>query len=60
MLRPAVAVGRFGVFPSRQRGHGVDLAEELVGGFFELGEVEPQRMLAIRLHVLDAEARCSP
>ena len=58
--RPAATVGRFRFFRSRQRGHGVDLAEQLVGGLLELGEVEPQRMLVVRVHVLDAEARCTP
>ena len=53
LLRPGGAFGRLGQLPARQRRHGVDLAEQLVGGGFELGEVGAQRMLGIRLHVLD-------
>ena len=40
------------LFWSRQRGHGVDLAEQLVGGLFELSEVQSQRMRCVRVHVL--------
>ena len=40
------------LFWSRQRGHGVDLAEQLVGGLIELSEVQSQRMRCVRVHVL--------
>ena len=53
LLRPGGAFGRLGQLPAGQRRHGVDLAEELVGGGFELGEVGAQRTLGSRLHVLE-------
>ena len=46
-------LGRFRGFVPRQRGHGVDLPEELVGGGLQLGEIGTQRLLGVRLQVLD-------
>ena len=48
-------LGRFRGFVPRQCGHGVDLPEELVGGGLQLREIGTQRLLGVRLQVLDQE-----
>src|SRR5579862_3222608 len=45
-MRPAILM-------PRKLDHGVDLAKELIGGVLELHQVCPQRMQAVRIHVLD-------
>ena len=54
-LGPAVGAVRSVTLLPRQRDHGVDLAQQLVGGLFELGEIRPQRMFAVGLHILDQQ-----
>ena len=58
--RAAAVDARFQLLAARQRRHGVDLAEQLVSGFFELDEIRAQRMFAIGFHILDQTARYSP
>ena len=55
LLGAAIGAVRAVTLLPRQRHHGVDLAEQLVGGFLELGEIRAQRMFAVGLHILDQQ-----